>query len=207
MFLGAFLLTNLLEQYLAPDARVIFTTSSGQYQGDFLPTFSLSSVKNELEPGYHFPNIQIVPDKVISDALHYMNTKTKQVALAKLLQQRFDRQARESGRSARRLAHAFTPGFTATEIFGKVTVRSVAEDPVWAVLKATNATLATDVAEGAATGLWLATTEDEGVVGMENGGRYWERMVRRVSKVDVMEMEVVERLWIRWERDAGIEWR
>lgn len=205
-FLGSFLLTYLLEKHLVPDARIIMTTSTGQYQSDILPTFSLKSVKNNLEPGFHAPSAQVVPGKSTHESSIYVNTKMMQIAFAKLLQQRFDRQANEAGAQNRRLAHAFTPGFTMTEAFGNLTAKSAAEDPVWVVLRATTV-LATDPGQGAATGHWLATTRDEAVVGAGNGGGYWERMTRRVSKGDVMESETVERLWVRWEADAGIEWR
>lgn len=205
-FLGSFLLTYLLEDCLAFDARIIFTTSTGQYQGSLRPTFSLQSIKNRVEPGFHAPAGAVVDEKETSGADFYVNTKTMQVAFAKLLQQRFDRKANEFGAKSRRILHSFTPGFTMTPIFGKVTVRSVMEDPIWWVLQATTA-LATHVAQGAATGVWLATTQDEDVVGEGKGGGYWDRMTRRVSKVDVMDWETVERLWIRLEADAGIEWR
>ena len=205
-FLGSFLLTYLLEDCLAPDARINFTTSTGQYQGSLLPMFSLNSIKDRVEPGFHAPAGAVVDGKEPSGADFYVNTKTMQVAFAKLLQQRFDRKANEAGTKSRRILHSFTPGFTMTPIFSKVTVRSVMEDPIWWVLQVTT-TLATHVAQGTATGVWLATTQDEDVVGEGKGGAYWDRMTRRVSKVDVMDWETVDRLWIRWEADAGIEWR
>ena len=33
------------------------------------------------------------------------------------------------------------------------------------------------------------------------------RPSRRVSSVDMMNKDDVERFWVRWEADAGIEWR
>ena len=205
-FLGSFLLTYLLEDCLAPAARIIFTTSTGQYQGSLLPTFSLDSIKDRVEPGFHAPAGAVMEGKETSGADFYMNTKTMQVAFAKLLQQRFDRKAKEAGTKSRRILHSFTPGYTMTPIFSKITVRSVMQDPIWWLLQVTTF-LATHVAQGAATGVWLATTQDEDVAGEGKGGAYWDRMTRRVSKVDVMDWETVERLWIRWEADAGIEWR
>ena len=38
-------------------------------------------------------------------------------------------------------------------------------------------------------------------------GREGEWMSRRVSGVDMMSRELVERFWVRWEADAGVEWR
>lgn len=205
-FLGSFLLTRLLEEHLAPNARIIFTASSGQYSSTISPHFSLSSIKDSIEPGFHAPAKSVVSGVVKSDSDTYGNTKAMQVAFAKLLQERFDRQAKESGMAKRRVAHAFSPGFTLTNIFEKLNVRSFKEDPMWWILSMTTV-VGTHVSQGAATGVWLGTTMDEGAVGLGTGGGYWDRMTRRVSSVDVMRWEVVERLWVRWEADAGIEWR
>ncbi|MCJ1280614.1 hypothetical protein MMC21_008443 [Puttea exsequens] len=204
--LGSFLLTHLLETQLAANARIIFTSSTGNYSGDFSSTFSLKSVKNRLEPGFHVPPSTTEAHAAQMSSPAYNNTKAMQVAFAKLLQRHFDRQAASAGYTARKIAHAFTPGFTFTPIFSKVTAQSLWEDPIFWVLK-TATVFATDVSVGAATGVWLATTEDEGVVGVGKGGGYWDRMTRRVARVDVLDGEAVERLWVRWEADAGIEWR
>ncbi|KAL8793910.1 MAG: hypothetical protein Q9195_003529 [Heterodermia aff. obscurata] len=203
-FLGSFLLTHLLEPHLVPTARIILTTSTGQFIGSFSPTFSLSTVQNSLEPGFHFPavpspntNHTFVP----RDEASYVNSKSMQTAFATLLQRRFDH---ESGN--RRTVHAFTPGFTLTPIFEKVEPRSAGLDPIWSILKATTV-LATEASQGAATGVWLATTGDAGVVGKGKAGGYWDRMTRRVAKTEIMDPETVERFWVRWEADAGVEWR
>ena len=82
----------------------------------------------------------------------------------------------------------------------KITIRSLKEDPAWWVLR-TTAVFATDTSQGAATGIWPATTQDKAVGGENKGGAYWDRMVRRTSKNDVMDPDV------RWEADARIEWR
>ena len=205
-FLGSFLMTYLLEDHLAPDARIIFTSSTGQYSGTFLPDFSLERTETRTEPGFHVPPSAVKPGKETAGAAYYVNSKTMQVAFARLLHERFERKANEAGAKNRRLVHSFTPGFTMTPIFSKVTVRSILEDPAWWVLRVTTV-LATHVGQGAATGVWLGVTQDEDVGGGGKGSGYWDRMSRMVSKVDIMDRETVERLWIRWEADAGVEWR
>ena len=244
-FLGSFLLTHLLEAHLAPAARIILTTSTAQYIGSFSPAFSLTTVQHRFEPGFHFPassssssssSAALPPTTTTTttttttpapspEAL-YTNTKTMQTAFATLLQRRFDLEPR-SGSQRRRLVHAFTPGFTQTSIFEKMAPRSAALDPICWVLKAMTG-LATEVGQGAATGVWLATVgegeggwqdkggagegrwEGKGVGGEGKGvvgGGYWDRMTRRVAKVEVMDPETVERFWVRWEADAGVVWR
>ena len=204
--LGSFLLTNLLEPCLSHSARIIFTSSTGQYAGNFTPMFSLGTVKNRLEPGFHAPIAAVKADGTAKDSVLYSNTKAMQVAFAKLLYNRWESAAKANGTRNERIAHAFTPGFTMTPIFGKAMTRTIWEDPALWILKATTI-LATDVSWGAATGVWLATTEDEAVMGEGMGGGYWERMTRRVAKVDLMSTEQLERFWIRWEADAGIVWK
>ena len=196
-FLGPFLLTYLLEKYLAPGARIISTTSTGQYAGDISARFSLNSVTNHIEPGFH--TSRKLNKKVPADANVYNNTKLVQVAFTRLLQQHFDH---ENGLKNQRLVHCFTPGFTSTPMVDKSNIRSFRLDPIWWVLQST-VIFATDPRQGAATGFWLATTKDEG----GNGGGYWDRMTRRVSKIDVTDPHIMQRLWVRWEADAGIEWR
>ena len=202
--LGSFLLTNLLEPFLSKTARIIFTTSTGQYAGTFRPTFSLSTMKNRLESGFHAAKVKDNDAAAESDL--YANSKSMQVAFAKLLQKRWDTVAKDNNTTNRRIANAFSPGFVRTPIFLKGTPRAIWEDPSIYILKATTV-LAVDVAQGAATGVWLATTDDEAVVGQGKGGGFWQRMTRRAARVDMMSTEQLERFWIRWEADAGIQWR
>ena len=190
-FLGSFLLTYLLEPFLSADARIILSTSWGQYGSIFSSDFSLDSIKEKSEPGYHVPTAISKAGKTPPDDVPYMQTKAMQVVFAKLLQGHFDRKAAEAGVETRRVAHAFSPGLTLTPMTAKITVSA----------------LAVDVSQGAATGVWLANTDDEGVTGKGMGGGYWDRMTRRVSSVDMMSKEMVERFWVRWEADAGVEWR
>lgn len=204
--LGSFLLTFLLEPCLSHRARIVFTSSTSQYTSTFTPMFSLGTVKNRLEPGFHAPIAAVKADRIATDSALYANTKAMQVAFAKLLCNRWDAAAKANGTRNQWVAHAFNPGFTKTTIFGKFMPRTIWEDPVFWILKATTI-LATDVSWGAATGVWLATTEDEAVMGEGMGGGYWERMTRRVAKVDLMSTEQLERFWIRWEADAGIVWK
>ncbi|CAF9906091.1 hypothetical protein IMSHALPRED_004074 [Imshaugia aleurites] len=213
-FLGSFLLTQLLEPCLSNEARVIFTSSTGHYISDFTPTFSLEAVKNRLEPGFHAPKAAVRSNGSAADSTIYGNTKAMQIAFAKLLQSRWNAAAKASGRTNERVVHAFSPGFTQTPGLPKMTPLSiwkysplqVWEDRGFWLLGATTV-LATDVSQGAATAVWLATTKDEAVAGEGMGGGYWERMTKRAATVDAMSTEMLERFWIRWEADAGITWR
>ena len=204
--LGSFLLTHVLEPYLSQEARIIFTSSAANYFCNFTPTFSLEAVRHRMEPGFHAPNAAVKSDGDASDSAAYGNAKAMQLAFAKLLQHRWDAAAKASGTKNRRSVHAFSPGYTMTPIVAKLTPRSLWEDlPFWLIAMTTY--LATDVSQGAATAVWLATTKDEAVTGEGMGGGYWDRMTRRVAKVHLMSTERLERFWIRWEADAGVSWR
>ena len=206
-FLGSFLLTYLLEPHLAPGVRIILTSSTSQYTSSFTSNFSLGRVVGNLEPAFHVPAGAVKPKNPAPDSAVYTQTKAMQVAFAKLLQSHFDRKAAEAGLPSRRIAHAFSPGYTATPIFGQLAETGFFADPAFWVLKMTNTVLATDVSQGAATGVYLACSNDEAVVGEGAGGGYWHRMTRRISNIDMMNKDEVERFWVRWERDAGVEWR
>lgn len=199
-------MTHLLERHLSTDARVISTTSTGQYGGDIDANFAIDSITNRIEPGFHCPKMSVSDGKLPADGDVYNNTKLMQVAFTRLLQQHFDRKANERGEVNQRIVHCFTPGFTLTPMIGKLNIRSLQEDPVWWVLQ-TTAIFAIHPQQGASTGVWLATTQDRAVVGVKDSGGYWDRMVRRVSKAELMGPDVMQRLWIRWEADVGIEWR
>lgn len=199
-FLGSFLLTHLLEGSLSDDARIIFTSSTGQYLGKISKNFSIESVKNKVEPGFHAAGRRAL------DADRYGMTKCMQCALARNLQLRFERQAAASGTQNRKIAHSFSPGYTVTPIFGKLELKSFWADPEFAFLKACT-WLATPVSEGAATGSWLASTNEQQVIGPGKGGRYWDRCVRRKSAADMLDEDTLNRLWLRWEADAGVNWR
>ena len=202
-FLGSFLLTYLLETHLSADARIIMTSSAAQYGSAFSPKFSLSSIKADLEPGYHVPVTRSKPSEPASDLAAYIQTKAMQVAFVKLLQNHIDRKAAEAGTQNRRLVFASSPGFTQTPIFAKGRRTGFSENLVaWL-----SAIVAVDVSQGAATSVWLACTNDDAVVGGGMGGGYWDRMTRTVSSIDMMSKEMVERFWLRWEADAGVKWR
>ena len=204
-FLGSFLLTHLLEPHLTPTARIIFTTSSAHHDSVFSSTFSLSRTTDSFEPGFHLPSAAAQ-----NMSAPYPQAKAMQIAFAALLQDRFDRSAAAAGTGlaeGRRTVHAFNPGFVQTAIFDEAGDITFFAEPYYWFLKWIMPTVAVEAGQGAATGLWLASTEDESVVGEGRGGGYWDRMTRRVSSVDMMRKEDVERFWIRWEADAGIEWR
>lgn len=169
-FLGSFLLTHLLDtkSMLSSTAKIIFTTSTGQYGGAFSPDFSLGPVHNEIEKGFHTP---AAAPKAIPSVL-YSNTKLMQAALAKLLQRRFE----ENGSQIS--AACFTPDYCATPIFGKVEKADRLADPFFYLLQVATF-IAIPIEKGAATGVMLATKEVQG----NERGAYWDLGVRRVSKV------------------------
>ena len=202
--LVSILRTQILEPSLSKEARVIFPSSMSNYVSDFAPTFSLEAVKTRLEPGFHAPDAAIKADGAVDDVAVYGHTKAQQLVFAKLLQSRWDAAAKVSGVQNDRVAQTFSPGFTSTPALpGLKNMRMEGKLAFRALCAATG--LATDVSQGAATGLWLAPPRDEAVVA--TGGGYWERMTRRVTTVDLMGREMLERFWIRWEADAGISWR
>lgn len=188
-FLGSFLLTHLLEPFPSANARIILSSSCSHYSSTFSPNFSLDSIREKIEPGYDIPKVILKAGMTPPEIVPYSQTKGMQVIFAKLLQTYFDRKAAEAGVESRRAVHAFSPGFTFTPMTADLKVRA----------------LAVGVIQGAATAVWLASTDEEGVVGKGMGGGYWDRMTRRVSSVDIMSNEMVERFWARWEADAGVE--
>ena len=206
-FLGSFLLTHLLEPHLSATARIILTSSPGQYKAAFRSDFSLSRIKDDVEPGFHVAKGSTDLQKAASTSNAYMQTKGMQVALAKLLQSHFDRKAAEAGSKDRRIAHAYSPGLISTSIFDKFTRASFFADPLYSILYLVMDVLGLDASQGAVTGVWLASTKDEQVVGEGMGGGYWDRMSRWLSTIDVFSKEDLERFWVRWEADAGVQWR
>ena len=190
-FAGSFLLTSLLEPNLSPTARVILTSSTGQYAA---------------APGRLFTLPRLAPsantaEKKPYDSEFYADTKFMQVAFAALLQKRFN----ESTPTHERTAHAFSPGYTYTPIFDKIPALPWYVDPGFWMLKACTA-LCIPPEQGAATGLWLATTDDADVVGQGRGGGYWDRCVKRSTSVDTLPPGMLERMWQLWEVDTGAKW-
>lgn len=189
-FAGAYLLTSLLEPYLAPGARVLFTSSVGQYAAD--PNRILRSLGGSQErdssQGSRTP-----------DSGLYADSKFMQVILARLLQRRFDSQP------GHKVAHAFSPGYSNTGIFDKTSnVPFWMDVPLWS-LKAARV-LSQSSQRGAAPGLWLATTQDTEAVGEGKGGAYWERCTVRRTKLDVLPDSALNKMWDIWERDTGAKW-
>ncbi|KAK7192249.1 hypothetical protein PSPO01_01821 [Paraphaeosphaeria sporulosa] len=177
-FLGSFLMTHLLKARLSPTARV-----------------------NIVHPVY-LHRIKDFLGITESSAPTYALTKAQQVLFASLLQSHFS-----ASPFPRRTAHAFTPGFTSTPIFGKLVVswQTWFSNPLFAALKMTEKWIAVDTDEGAKTGVWLATWGNE--LGIEGkGGGFWEWMEWRTSFVELMGETRKEREWDTWERDAGAVW-
>jgi NAD(P)-dependent dehydrogenase (short-subunit alcohol dehydrogenase family) len=187
-FAGSFLLTSLLEPHFSPTARVILTSSTGQYAASTRQIFTLPRLA---------PNSS---GKKPADSQFYADTKFMQVAFAALLQERFNKSPTQ------RTAHAFSPGYTYTPIFDKIPGLPWYIDPGFWLLKACTG-LCIPVDQGAATGVWLATTDDTHVVGQGRGGQYWDRCVKRSTMVDILPQGMLERMWQLWEVDTGAEWK
>ncbi|KAH6629382.1 hypothetical protein C7974DRAFT_433970 [Boeremia exigua] len=213
-FLGSFLITHLLEPHLSPTARVVMTSSTGSYSAasHFLRGDTFGRIPGPSKPGIVARTITKSKAMLGIDAEGsagaYGVSKAQQVLFANLLQRHFDTQSQASnGDGARRTAHAFTPGFTSTPIFGKlnVTWRTWISDPLFAMLKLTEKWVAVDTDEGAKTGIWLATWGD--VLGTtKRGGAFWDRMQMRTSIVDLMDEKRTIREWELWGKDAEIMW-
>ena len=184
-FLSSFLMTHLLleRDLLTPDARIIFTASTGQYGGRFSDDFQASSTKGMVEPGFHGPPYTKSRYVNVNPSSRYANTKLMQVVFTKLLQHHFDSLSptpsteKQTPLGHQQMsAHVFTPSYCATPIFGKTDIPSPFNDLLfWFLVVATR--IAVPVEEGAATGVWLALKE-----GIEMGG-YWDRCCRRSSNV------------------------
>ncbi|GAB7330921.1 hypothetical protein MBLNU13_g02441t1 [Cladosporium sp. NU13] len=190
-FAGAYLLTSLLEPCMTGNARVVFTSSVGQYAADYNRILRL--------PG-QLPSKDKQQGSPPPDSGFYADSKFMQVVFVSLLQRRFDSQ------HGHRIAHAFSPGYSNTGIFEKTpSVPWWMDVPLWS-LKAARV-LCQSAQQGAAPGLWLATTEDEKVVGKGNGGAYWERCTRRRTKLDVLPESALTKMWKIWERDTNAKWQ
>lgn len=209
-FLGSFLMTHLLESHLSDDARVVLTSSTGHHSaaGTFLRPQKTSPTSPPNLLSHFWNTISTALNLDPSSAPLYGLTKAQQVLFATLLQHRF------SSLGQHRTAHAFTPGFTSTPIFGKfdVTWRTWLSNPTFAALKATERYVAVSTEQGAMTGSWLAAGETGGRE-MNKGG-YWEWQERETSLVEFMRESLGEEVWRvrareewgRWVGNAGVEW-
>jgi NAD(P)-dependent dehydrogenase (short-subunit alcohol dehydrogenase family) len=187
-FLGSFVLTSLLENHLALDARVILTSSFASYLATFASVRQLA------------PSPEHLKAKPPAPSMLYGHTKFDQVAFASLLQTRFH------ANCPTRTAHAFGPGFAATTFLENIPTTKWYLD-IWFRLIQTTTFLATSIEQGASTGLWLATTVDAEIVGRGEGGSYWERFTRRSTSVDTRSEQNLQRLWQAWCKDSGAEWQ
>ncbi|KAJ4984198.1 short-chain dehydrogenase [Stagonosporopsis vannaccii] len=212
-FLGSFLMTSLLEPHLSPTARIVMTSSTGSYSA--VSHFLAGEPSGKAKPSAPGIIAQVITKgKAIlgidaeSSAPAYGLSKAQQVLFAALLQRRFNAksQAIDSQKTSRS-AHAFTPGFTSTPIFGKfdVTWQTWFSNPLFAILKTTQNWVAVPTDEGAKTGIWLATWGDK-IGAQGRGGAFWERMQRRTSVVDLMDEKRRINQWGAWESDAEIVW-
>jgi NAD(P)-dependent dehydrogenase (short-subunit alcohol dehydrogenase family) len=188
-FAGPYLLTSLLEPCMSDDARIVFTSSVGQYAADYNRIFRLPGGVPSKDKSARVP-----------DSGFYADSKFMQVVFVRLLQRRFDTQ------TGHKIAHAFSPGYSNTGIFDKIPSAPWWMDvPLWS-LKAARV-LSQTSEQGAAPGLWLATTSDTEVIGKGKGGAYWERCTRRRTKLDILPDSALEKMWKGWEHDTGAKWQ
>ena len=207
-FLGSFLLTNLMEDSLAPDARVLFTSSFAQNSSNFSPDFATRGTPKQIDAGFHFvskTNTAYSNSKEarvqngIGRSAWYANTKAMQYVFAHLLQQHFDRQAGNG--SIKRTAHTWAPGLTLTTMQTKF-----GDDPdfMYSIVKKIGFAT-TAIEEGVKTAVYLCISDDPEVT--KKGGEYWDwRLSKEVPGTALMSQKQMERFWKRWENDAGVEW-
>ena len=180
-FGGSFLLTSLLEKHLNPKARIVFTSSTGQYNGRVEALFELP---------------RLAPLAYKGDEDLYTASKLFQVVCARALQQRSNLLGLDY------TAHSFTPGYAATSIFDKVPETSRSINPFFYFLKrAVKWSVSSD--QGAMTGIWLATTDNPVVL---QGGGYWDRCRRLTTRADRIAPGMLERMWQQWCTDTGAKW-
>ena len=169
-FLSSFLLTKLLESHLAPNGRVIFTSSNGAFYGSINDSFALERIVNEVEPGFH----TAASSAPVSQ--RYFNNKLMQIAFAKSLQDHFARDPLN-----RRLALSYDPGVTATTFFDKMQY-SFTEDPAYVISEWLKSKTGVSVEQGAATGVYLSVTNDVSVTEQYKGG-FWSGCMHRLTPV------------------------
>ena len=207
-FLGSFLLTNLMQDSLSPDARVLLTSSFAQNRSNFSPDFSMKSTPNQIDAGFHFVSktnssysnsTEAREKNGIGRSSWYANTKAMQYIFGHLLQLQFDRQASDG--STKRTAHTWAPGLTFTTLLNKF--EDTPDSMYWIVKKMSYATTA--IEEGVKTAVYLCVSDDPEV--MKKGGEYWDfRISKEVPATALMSQKQMDRFWKRWENDAGIEW-
>ena len=124
-------------------------------------------------------------------AYTYGITKVQQIQLAKALALR-----------GYRGANAYTPGFCTTSLFDKLDPVPFTKDPLfWFLRECGN--LCTPASQGAATGIWLATSDDPTV---KKGGLFWDRCVVRCTEVDWNSDQDIKKLWNEWCEETGARW-
>ncbi|KAK4498681.1 hypothetical protein PRZ48_009191 [Zasmidium cellare] len=195
-FLAGFLLTRLLERHLSPKARVVLTTSAGSYLGFPSSNFVLSKSPKVVEKGFHVRDIPLVGE----DMSRYSQSKSMQIAFAKALQRRFDQ---ESAPGGHKMAFSFMPGLVHTNIFTAETRPSFLQDPVLWIFSTALITIGVQPRQGGATGVHLASSDASAL--LKHRGGYFDRLKPRANNVDLISDETLERLWIRWSADAGVD--
>lgn len=200
-FLSNYLLTRLLEEKLAPDARVLFNSSAGSYGGGLAASgWSLDKTTNKIEPGYHLAK----GARFSSDSACYGQSKLLQVCLARALQDRWSKPANSSSpmqveSTTERIAAAFTPGYTKSNILQKTEFKW--SDPAFGILIWAANLMATETEQGAITGIWCSVSDKKEL----GGNLFFDRNTPLTNPAELLSQETMDRLWIRWSRDAGLD--
>lgn len=174
-FLSSFLLTHLLESRLSPSARIIFTSSLSHYEGAWGKyDFATKQTKDIVELHFH----------EASKDNPYPQGKYMQTLFALQLQDKFDRQ--NGNQAGGKLAFSFHPGIVKTNIFASAQGLSGTGSQLELLSKVMNI-VGVSPAQGASTGVYLASTKDPKVLGQHRGG-YFADTKNRASPVRQMSL-------------------
>ncbi|KAL9932751.1 hypothetical protein V8E36_008450 [Tilletia maclaganii] len=194
-FLGHFLLLYLLRDALAPDARIISTSSLFVLLGLVYSDFSTTQVKGRLDPGFHFaiPPFNALSDITALDMSAYAHTKAMQLFMTRALNKRALPQ------KSKRIALAFHPGFVSTSVFRVANdLRTFNGLQVAAHLQRV---IGLRPDESARTPIFLGTATTAALGKRERLSQLWERSMAYATPVDVMD---TKRFWARWCADLEI---
>lgn len=216
-FLSGFVLVHELEKAdaLAPDARVVLTTSFAHYLGSVPSKFSLEKVSGKVEQGFHTNS-----RRKDMESAYYRQTKLMQAAFARALQQRWDKEARESANDAgadsqiqRKLVHSFHPGWVGTPFLDKIVsanqgVPTLLQDFLYWTVITFASYLSISPEEAACTAVYLGVAGKDGlefkegssnreiadwntqIAHLRDGGAYWDRAIRRISPVSAKTLRI-----------------
>lgn len=205
-FLGHFLLTGLLSSSFADDIRIISTSALAASHANFDPQLlnhPLENQEQKLEPGFHIVKRHPILARIFSlmplDVFHmYGQGKAMQIAFSNILQNRFDQKANSKKTSNKKFTATFHPGIVATNIFkGFYTPDQKRRQ---SIAKRFLQYTALTSKQGAQTGLWLAHTYDA------RPGAFYDRSSEIILPwYKSFDDQLANRLWQRWNKDAGLK--